>query len=467
MTKKECLEILIEKSAFAPSASALARNLGYKGKNTLYSILRGEAGEVAINKVWNKLQSTYDVSSDDLYNLAHQMLEAQRLASLDADLFLPMLHFDEEAVRAVLSQDEWNELLLLSKQSAYGYAQWLVLYYIYKHKYDQSIKGQLSKIGIDLLKKIYQGIQPLQPEQEMLADMYKACCSELEQYNEPANLWFVIQNPSLMVQAFINPDARLELANTLRLLPVGDISFWLTPEAQQYQYGRVFMAVEFQPEGAVGGKYMVLDLDISPIFVDVKLNRVFEFWMMRPVDATQYDFAYVQSIKSTGEVQVLRLTYLYQPESQTLLLDWVPGLSEKFKSITLPRELYWVNEQQRKQVSEKLWINAFKKIRQKDLQRLIGDAVGIAGLNIASDYEVLDVRRGRTAVELVIQHKNEEPQPYVIALSKYPSLANIDPAAVVIIVRREDKSLCAVWVSPHIEVPLDNIKIQVSPLPNK
>ena len=41
--KQDALQLLINGCVFAPSASALAKRLGYKGKTSIYRIQQGEA----------------------------------------------------------------------------------------------------------------------------------------------------------------------------------------------------------------------------------------------------------------------------------------------------------------------------------------------------------------------------------------------------------------------------------------
>ena len=68
--KIEILQCLIDNHIFAPSTSALAKILGYKGKMTLYRLMQGTVSEKLVNGIWNKLLSVYSLEDTTLYALA-------------------------------------------------------------------------------------------------------------------------------------------------------------------------------------------------------------------------------------------------------------------------------------------------------------------------------------------------------------------------------------------------------------
>jgi len=79
--KQDALQLLINGCIFAPSASALAKRLGYKGKTSIYRIQQGEASAGAIEEAWDKL---FDLRDDVMKAL--ELARAEKLIgkSLDA-----------------------------------------------------------------------------------------------------------------------------------------------------------------------------------------------------------------------------------------------------------------------------------------------------------------------------------------------------------------------------------------------
>lgn len=51
----EILQCLIENRIFAPSPSALAKRLAYKGKMTIYRVMEGKVSFRVVHDVWRKL----------------------------------------------------------------------------------------------------------------------------------------------------------------------------------------------------------------------------------------------------------------------------------------------------------------------------------------------------------------------------------------------------------------------------
>ena len=84
--KRKILQCLIDNRAFAPSASALAKDLGYESnKATLYRIIRNKTKDSTVDEVWNKLLEEHCLTETHLYNLA-RIFEG---ASYFSDLILP------------------------------------------------------------------------------------------------------------------------------------------------------------------------------------------------------------------------------------------------------------------------------------------------------------------------------------------------------------------------------------------
>lgn len=68
--KVEILQCLIADRCFASSHSALAKELGYKGKMAIYRLMEGKAARRTVDEVWKRIQDCYLVSDITLYNLA-------------------------------------------------------------------------------------------------------------------------------------------------------------------------------------------------------------------------------------------------------------------------------------------------------------------------------------------------------------------------------------------------------------
>ena len=68
--KQAALKLLIDGCLFAPSTSALAKRLGYKGKTSLYRIQQEEASDKAIEEAWEKLVAFVGCTEEALFGAA-------------------------------------------------------------------------------------------------------------------------------------------------------------------------------------------------------------------------------------------------------------------------------------------------------------------------------------------------------------------------------------------------------------
>ena len=63
----EILQCLIENRIFAPSPSALAKRLAYKGKMTIYRVMEGKVSFRVVHDVWRKLLKEFHITDDIPY----------------------------------------------------------------------------------------------------------------------------------------------------------------------------------------------------------------------------------------------------------------------------------------------------------------------------------------------------------------------------------------------------------------
>ena len=80
--KQDALQLLINGCVFAPSASALAKRLGYKGKTSIYRIQQGEASAGAIEEAWDKLVNHIEGNEEPLYTAARAVGYAKNFKQL-------------------------------------------------------------------------------------------------------------------------------------------------------------------------------------------------------------------------------------------------------------------------------------------------------------------------------------------------------------------------------------------------
>lgn len=68
--KLEILQCLIENQVFAPSHSALAKILGYKGKMVIYRLSEGKVKDETVNKITKQICDRFGLNEEHLYKIA-------------------------------------------------------------------------------------------------------------------------------------------------------------------------------------------------------------------------------------------------------------------------------------------------------------------------------------------------------------------------------------------------------------
>ena len=68
--KLKKLKIIIENRAFAPSHAALATELGYKGRMTVYRLMDGSVKDGTASKMWDLIKLNYGLDDIGMYKLA-------------------------------------------------------------------------------------------------------------------------------------------------------------------------------------------------------------------------------------------------------------------------------------------------------------------------------------------------------------------------------------------------------------
>ncbi|MDE6512370.1 MAG: hypothetical protein K2L00_09830, partial [Muribaculaceae bacterium] len=63
------LQTVLHTELLAPSMSALAKKLGYSGRNTLYRILKGEAGAASVETLLTRLESHLNTDFNSLLRM--------------------------------------------------------------------------------------------------------------------------------------------------------------------------------------------------------------------------------------------------------------------------------------------------------------------------------------------------------------------------------------------------------------
>lgn len=504
--KKWYLKEMIRLNAFSTSASGLALEMGYKGKNQIYRILKDAAGEGSVEAAWVRLLVAYDLTEEELCqyvnaigaakDLWHEVQDQAAPMGLDAhDLAEQILHallsYDEEGMRRVLSQADWEALLDHSREHPFQYAHLIVLYYIHYNNKAKAYKGTIAEEGTALMTELYQHMQALQPENRMLKEIADGYLSELSQMTYPGNLWLNTIRTAYLVQTFTDPNFRLNSLSMLRLLPVPDESLWVSYESLHRDDNSAYIFLEVKPEGATGGRYDCIEVEASLSDTDFVPKRCFCFWMEKPKPGEKQSLAYLSFRDADGQRQMLHYLYKYDAERQVLSLepleksettepigqktnvttDTEKSIDQETEVTTVtdvrtgdntpqceafpfPTELHWVNEKEPKVAEERDWIIWFRNFMAENDEKIYIEMMRTEGVEILEEYEIVDVSISRKYLTVTIAY-GPDKKDFRTELEKHPGLELIVPKMDAYVFRhQDDKELYIEWISPHVSIPV-------------
>ena len=84
----EILQCLIENRIFAPSPSALAKRLAYKGKMTIYRVMEGKVSFRVVHDVWRKLLKEFHITDDIQALFNYKFILAEKISVVNPEIAL-------------------------------------------------------------------------------------------------------------------------------------------------------------------------------------------------------------------------------------------------------------------------------------------------------------------------------------------------------------------------------------------
>ena len=457
--KLEILQCLIVNRAFAPSHSALAKELGYKGKMAVYRLMNGEAKEATVEKVWRLLKAHFSLDDDGLCGIARMFYGLNYFYdALVGGLNRRGAEWADSLVASIASgnfedfTDEFkavtaavlNDLRTDEPDTYWGVVTLAYLRAKGIDTYKYIAKDETWKI-IDLFDGILAGLYPEKTEAREAA-------RNMKRLNTAPSLWNVVHTCVILFRLYTESDYRSEVTKVMQILPFGTTSYWREPSTP-YSEGREAWLLVCQSFGrCTSGFYIALRLkaggDIRTFTVEDAL--VLQFWLVESED----DLPVVQVFRGYGAERTWCFyVYEYDEERQELRFDLIPDMGQP---LGLPVTLAMIDTERPAGKDEKVWARIMEEwdcLCGDDALRQARQA--LSGIIDESDaYRIADVNISRTALTLVIEHQGVARE-YEIAVGAYGFLSEINPSQRVVITRHiADGALYAEWADLGYSVKL-------------
>ena len=461
--KLEILKCLIENRAFTPSHAALAKELGYKGRMTVYRLLDGSVKDGTASKMWDLIEQRYRLDDTDMYKLART--------------FCGLKEFYKTLVGEMdTSHPEWvKNLVTVLVADAYGYfsptfrdetapvlidlktdepdVYWGMVTLTYLHATKTDIYGEgaegASRRIITELNSLLAGLYPEKAAAREAAD-------NLLDLPAPRNLWGLLTYSTALFRHYTESNYKSEASKELLLLGCGKRSYWLEPDCDYKQGRDVWLLTEQSLGRMTNGYYFVLRLRAGGDTLTFTLEDVLalEFYAVSNGDDTPV--ALVRR-RNGSAYEGFMYKYGYDCEARELYFE---PFADVENVPELPATLRMVSFDNYKGVYGNEWAHILARWDSEQGRAVFMKAKeAFSGFkDMAGTYTIIDVSLSKTALTLAVEHDGGTHE-YRLPIDEYDFLAEINPSQNVTIARHEaDGQLYALWPELGYSVKLSKFE---------
>ena len=463
--KLKILKCLIENRAFAPSHAALAKELGYKGRMTVYRLMDGSVKDGTASKMWDLIKLNYGLDDMGIYNLAR--------------MFFCFRHFYGTLVGEMnTSHKEWaKNLMIFLIADVYDYCSpgfktetasvlidlkadepdvyWGMVTLVYIHAQKIDVYGEgVETASRRIITQLDNLLHDLYPEK---ADAHDVAANLLSL--PPAkNLCGLLNRCIVLFRNYAESNYRNEATKELCLFGFGKRSYWCKPGCCYGKGHDVWLLTEQSYGRMTNGFYFALHLRAGCDIQTFSLEDVFylEFWAAKGED----DLPILQVCRRKG-VERQWCHYLYDYDQETHELHFEP-LADTDNTFELPGTLRMISLENSEGLYENEWANIMAKWDALQGSAMFQKAKEtFSGItDMAGTYNIVDVSISKTALTLSVEHDCHTHE-YRLSIAEYDFLAEINPSQKVIIARYEsDGLLYACWPELGYSIKLSEFVVQ-------
>ena len=439
--KVEILQCLIANRVFAPSHSALAKGLGYKGKMAIYRLMEGKAAERTVDEIWKRIQDCYLVSDITLYNLA-RIFEG---AKYGTDRLLPEMnqehpHWVENLLIAFVNdfydyfspefqEEEAPSLKDLRKDEPEVFWGLVIMLYIRCKKidfYHGNTKLNYCRL-IEALDHLLFTLYPENVDAHGVSFSLKAL--------DVSNLYKAISNGIVLFRRYTEVDFTENASRGMMLFDWGKRSYWHRPDCSYGPGSEIWLLVEQNSGRATNGYYMALRLEAGKDIhtFELKDTLVFCFWTVDDED----DPPILQACRGSGaKREWCFYVYEYDEERRQLSLEPNPETGNLFG---LPDELQMIDLDHPDGKDEKVWGRVLRMWEEHHGNAVFQKAKEMFSgwVEQEEEYKLTDVQISRNKITLVIDRLGK-PVQYELPIEAYDFLSEINPSQSVSILKHTD-----------------------------
>lgn len=463
--KLEILQCLIANKALAPSPSALAKELGYRGKMAVYRLVNGEVKADTVDKIWMLVRTRFSLTDAGMYSLARMFyglnLFYDKLVSEMnrkhpewlKNLMMSLVADDYEWFSPKFKAGTMPVLVDLKTDEPDVYWGIVALTYLRAKQTDVYSEGPTNALR-RILKELDSLLQAMYPEKR---DAHDVACNLID-LAAAENLFGVVNSCVVLFRNYAENDFKNEATKALQVFPFGKRSYWIKP-GESYGVAReVWLLVEQSYGRMTGGYYLALRLLSGQDTLTFTHEDVLCLQFRAVDDDT--DLPVLQAYRGNGDRREWCF-YLYEYDEgrREFRFETKPGTGNAFN---LPETLRMVSLDAPNGKDEKVWARILRRWDERQGKAVFNQAKEmLSGISdMTSSYLVTDVSINKTELTLSIKH-DERTNVYRLPVDKYGFLGEINPSQRIMIVKyAHSDGLYVAWPELGYSIPLVEIAVE-------
>lgn len=459
--KQTALKMLIDGCLFAPSTSALAKRLGYKGKTSLYRIQQEEASDKAVEEAWDKLVAFTGSEEETLFAAARAVgycRNFKRVAKEEGSglvasenqhkwVLMGVMKDDSARFSEKFQREVWPEMTDLRREDNDAFWMMMALYYF-------DVEGvMVYDKDFDLLA-VLDGLHRLLQRNYENCERPRSCVNNIFRKEtidacSRGCVWDLLLYGGLALMHYAEPDAMSRTAQSYVLYNLGDDSYWIAPDSQYREGAHVWHLMELSIGGGCHGIYYAMELEIG--------RNKEEFSVVQIIPMLFNESQGFIQMEVTQERKIVIAPYEWNDDNTELKIKTT---KEQQKCYAIPTQLQRLDLDNPQGKEAKIWANVMKGYDKNVPDNVMQEVYRFDGVEYLSEYDIKNVTIDRHALTINVE-KDGVCADYTIAISRYDFLKTLLPSDIigVVHVKRTDQ-LSFRWVDKAYAVPMDEFEVK-------
>lgn len=461
--KQAALKLVIDGCLFAPSTSALAKRLGYKGKTSLYRIQQEEASDKAVEEAWDKLVAFTDCTEETLFAAARAVGYCRNFKRVvkeeGGEVVAPENHHkwvltgvmkgDSKRFSEKFQREVWPEMTDLRREDTEAFWMMMALYYF-------------DEAGVMAYEKDFNLLETLNALHELLRKNFKnneqarGCVSNTfrKDYIDSCGrgcVWDLLLFGGVALMHYAEPKVLSLMAQSYTLYNFGDNSYWITPDSVYREGTRVWHLIEVSIDGGTHGFYFAIELKVGRNKEEFEVTQIIPMLFSENSDQLQMEV--------TQERKLVIASYEWNDGYTELRIK---ATKEQHAHYSIPTLLERIDLTNPEGKEEKIWANVMIGYDKNIPDNVLQTICEFDGIEYLNEYEIRNVTIDWHALTISVE-KDGESTDYTISIQRYDFLKTLLPSDTIGVVhlKRTDQ-LSFRWVDKAYVIPMAEFEVKAN-----